>query len=253
MKKLSVFVFTICSMVVFGQKVSDYKYISIPDKFPSFKQDNDFGLGDFLAKALKGKKYVTLQGDKDQWPSESKGDNSCNTLKADILDDSSFLRNKVVLQFKDCHDKVLQSIKASSTIKDYKEGFQDALRQTIVNVPVSNPVAIVNHVEEVKAEPVSTASSPVENTPVSTENTAKKYSNGKLNLQKVQIDGSQFILVGSESSVPYATFKATTKKDVFRVKLENGSSTIGYFENGNIVIEIPQSNGEYAKEVFSGK
>lgn len=241
-------------MIVFGQKVSDYKYISIPDKFPSFKQDNDFGLDDFLAKALKGKKYVTLQGDKDLWPAESKGDNACNTLKADILDDSSFLRNKVILQFKDCHDKVLQSIKAGSTIKDYKEGFQDALRQTIVNVPVSNPVAIVtNPVEEVKAEPVATTSSPVESTPVSTENTAKKYSNGKLNLQKVQIDSNQFILVGSESSVPYATFKATTKKDVFRVKLENGSSTIGYFENGNIVIEIPQSSGDYAKEVFSGK
>jgi hypothetical protein len=40
------------------------------------------------------------------------------------------------------------------------------------------------------------------------------------------------------------------KFDVYRVTLENGTSTLGYTENGNLVIEIPTNDGNYKKEVF---
>jgi len=53
--------------------------------------------------------------------------------------------------------------------------------------------------------------------------------------------------------VPFAVFKNSSKKDVFIVKLADGNSTVGYFENGSIVIDIPQSDGRYTKEVFTGK
>jgi hypothetical protein len=35
--------------------------------------------------------------------------------------------------------------------------------------------------------------------------------------------------------------------------MQNGDATLGYYENGNIIIEIPQPNGEYTKEIFSKK
>lgn len=236
-------------MLTFGQKVSDYKYISIPEKFTTFKENFDLDM--VLSKTLKSKKYVVLQGNKDQWPAEAK-DNSCNVLNADVIDDSGFLRNKVILQFKDCNSKVVLASKGASNIKDYKEGFQDALKQTFINVPVSFPTIITTQAETQSSEQVK--ETPVkENVSVSTGSTASKYSNGKINLQKVQIDNNQFILVRSDSSVPYATFKETTKRDVFRVKFENGDTTIGYYENGNIVIEVPSANGGYSKDVFSGK
>jgi hypothetical protein len=71
-----------------------------------------------------------------------------------------------------------------------------------------------------------------------------------VSFQKIQISKDQFILVSSSSSVPFATFKNTTKSDVYRVTLENGISTLGYTENGNLVIEIPINDGNYKKEVF---
>jgi hypothetical protein len=43
---------------------------------------------------------------------------------ADIINDSGFLRNKVLVQFKDCNDKVVSSAKGASNIKEYKEGYQ---------------------------------------------------------------------------------------------------------------------------------
>ncbi|SHL48588.1 hypothetical protein [Chryseobacterium polytrichastri] len=246
MKKLSILILTICSIISFGQKVSDYKYVSIPEKFQTFK--NSFNLETFLAKGLKGKKYVILQGDKLQWPSELMG-NSCSIINADVINDKTMLRNRVIIQFKDCNDKVILESKGSSTIKEFEEGFQDALMQALVTVPISNPVAIVakNETTTSTNNISSTVSSQV------VESNGAKYSNGKLDVQKVQIDNNHFILVKPNSSIPFATFKATTKRDVFRVKLENGDLTIGYFENGNIIIEIPQTNGEYAKETFSGK
>lgn len=260
MKRIPIIISTFCLTMIYGQKVSDYQYVSVPEKFTSFK--GDYGLEVFLKKSLKGKKYVIIPGDKRDWPSEIK-DNPCSVVSADVLNDSGLLRNKVLLQFKDCNDKILLSSKGSSKIKSFVEGYTDALQQSLIVVPISNPVDMVNVVaqpttvnevkEVVASTSVSTASSASATTVSSAEKKAERYSNGKLDLQKIQIDQTQFILADSNSSVPFATFKATAKKDVFRVKLANGDSTIGYFEGKNIIIELPQANGEYSKEVFSGK
>lgn len=249
MKKLSTIIFAACSIFAFGQKVSDYKYITVPSKFATFKED--FGLSELLAKTLRSKNYTVIPSDKLQWPAEAQG-NPCNVLSADILNDSGLLRNKVLLQFKDCNDKVVSSIKGASNIKEFKEGFQDALKQTYVSISPANP-SNRQPIAQTKVQETNASAQPIANVSASSENSAVRFSNGKTDLQKIQIDNSQFILVNSNSSSPFATFKATTKADVFRVKLQNGESTLGYYENGNIVIEIPQSNGEYSKEIFSKK
>lgn len=237
-------------MAAFGQKVSDYKYISLPSKFTTFKED--FGLGELLTKTLRSKNYTVISADKLQWPSDAK-DNPCSVAAGDIINDSGFLRNKVLVQFKDCNDKVITSVKGASNIKEYKEGYQDALKQTYVSISPASPVTQAQQPIRTQeaVEPVSDEAAVI--TPATADAGAMKYSNGKTDFQKVQIDNSQFILVGANSSSPFATFKATTKNDTFRVKLQNGNSTMGYYENGNIVIEIPQANGEYTREIFLKK
>lgn len=250
MKKISVLASFFLVTALFGQKVSDYKYISVPEKFKDFDKE-PYGLEALLVKGLTNKKYTVVNGLVD-WPSEAK-DNPCSVLYANVLDNSSFLKNKVLIEVKDCNEKVLFSSKGSSSIKEYKEGFQDALKQAVVAVPVSYPVETV---QTVKKESVSNQSVNKTDEPLSSsvsESNSGKYTNGKLNLQKIQVDPNQFILADSGSSVPFAVFKTSSKKEVFRVKLADGTYTIGYFENGNIVIDIPQSNGEFAKEVFSSK
>lgn len=233
-------------MMAFGQRVSDYKYVFVPEKFLTFK--NSYNLENLLSKALNGKKYVVVRGDRSKWPTELIT-NSCNVINADVLNDKSLLRNRVILQFKDCNDKVILESKGSSIIKEFEEGFSDALKQALIKIPVSNPVEnnLPVQVQNTTKNDLS------DNISISSEVGTGKYSNGKLEVQKVQIDNDQFILVRPNSSVPYATFKTTTKRDVFRVKLESGDSTIGYFEDGNIIVEIPQTNGEYSKEIFSKK
>ncbi|MCW3170418.1 hypothetical protein OMO38_17970 [Chryseobacterium sp. 09-1422] len=250
MKKVSTLIAAVCFTISYAQKVSDYKYIALPEKFSGFKSEQ-YKLDVLLSKTLKQKQYVVVSRSRSQWTAEANS-NPCSVLNADVINDSGFLRNKIVLEFKDCNGKVVASQKGSTSIKEFEEGYQDALKQALVTVPVSSPKAMAVRAEAVvqevqPSEPVrEVALETVANSP----SQSGKYSNGKVSLQKVQIDDSQFILVESNGSVPFATFKSTSKKDTFKVKLKSGESTIGYYENANIVIEMPKGNDDYSKEVF---
>lgn len=242
MKKLTLIILIAAFSVVSAQKLSDYEYVYVPKELE--KKINNYKLDQLLVKNLNSKKYKTLQDKPEDWPTDLQL-NKCHVVNANILDDSSFLKNKIKLQFKDCNEKLLLELKGSSNEKDYELGYSDALKQTLQSIPVSNP-------NETKA--ISNTTSPT----TSTANTiysskSEIYSNNSLTFQKINIGAGQFILANTNSSVPYATLKESTKLGVYHVKLENGSSTIAYIENGNIVIEIPQSNDSYKKEVFQKK
>jgi len=246
MKKVSTLLLAVCSTMIFAQKVSDYKYVAVPEKFETFKED--YGLKDFFTKALKGKKYIVLPVIKDNWPPEAKS-NFCNVINADVINDKSLFKNKVILQFKDCNNNMILDSKGGSKIKEFEEGLQDALREALIKVSISNPVALLP-ATTTNAITQNSSSEPVRSTATPE---SSNFSNGKLDLQKIQIDPSQFILAKSGSSVPFAVFKSTSKDSVFIVKLADGNATIGYFENGNIVIDIPQADGKYTKEIFIAK
>lgn len=248
MKKLSLAILTAGFTMTFAQKVSDYKYIVVPNSFESFKKQN-YGLSNALAKSLKAKQYIVISDNRGEWSSEANS-NPCHILNADIKNDSSFLRNKILVEFKDCNNKVIASQKGSSSIKEFEEGFQDALKQALMLFPAANPKEIKTENLAQELQKTSVNEVAVQKTETTAEKTVK-YSNGKIVLQKIQLEDNQFILVENNNSIPFATFKATTRKDSFKVKLRSGENTFGYLENGNVIIEIPKGNDEYSKEVFS--
>lgn len=233
---------------IFAQKVSDYQYIMLADKFEGFK-DNNYGLDKALIKSLNTKKYVVLPTNRNEWPAAA-AQNQCNILLADVVNDSGMLRNKVIVKFTDCNNKVIATQKGASSIKDFEAGFQDALKQAMTAVPASNPVpnSIPLPPAENHAPAVMTKEIVIEDTKAVSG--AETYTNQGIKFQKVKLSAEQFILT-DQSSSPFATFTATTKKDVYRVKFRNGESSIAYFENGNLIIEMPLSGESYLKQVFS--
>ncbi|KMQ71602.1 hypothetical protein [Chryseobacterium koreense] len=244
--KLSfIFLFAILS----GQNISDYQYIFIPKEFANAKA-NKYGLSDLLAKKLKSKKYVILTD-----PIQT----SCESLHAEIVDTGNFLTNKVRVDFKDCQNKTIATFDGKSNLKELEEGMQNALENAMKGINVSNPVT---HASSQMTEPTETVSKNENANPkpktetqngIAAQNNAEVYTNGTLTLNKIKLSENQFILANPNQSVPYAVFSATSKKDVYRVQLENGTATFGYFENGNIVIETPNSDGSFGKQVFSRK
>lgn len=235
MKKTAIFILMLSSLAAFAQKLSDYKYVSLPAKLETFKED--FGLRDLLAKTLQSKNYIVVSPDKLQWPSEA-NDNPCNVLMANIVNDSGLLRNKVVVKFKDCNGKEIQSIKGTSDIKENKEGYQDALKQTLVSILPSNQKTISQETTSEYLEKKIETEKPI------------LYNNNKKVFKKIKVSSERFKLVNSENESLYATFTNSFKKDIFRVEMQNGAKTLGYREGNSLFIEVPLEDGKYQLEEF---
>lgn len=266
MKKLISLSLLLClSITMYGQNISDYEYIYVPTKFSDF-DTNEYNLNTLLKKALQDKKYKVVQQEMTNWPEELR-QNPCKVLNVELNNDSNMFRNRVKLQFTDCQKKVISETKGNSLYKEYDLGFQDALKQSLATIPVCmpNPNNILSKVEgDVKTETpkpinqkeiqeVKKETTAVDvSVPVKSQDAKKveSFSKGNVSYQKINISKDQFILVSTVSSVPYATFKSTAKADVYRVTLESGTSTLGYYENGNLVIEIPTNGGDFKREVF---
>ena len=254
MKKILKLAFIILFTSVYSQNISDYTFVYIAEKTGDFEA-NKYGLATLLSAKLTAKKYVVIAENNDSWPEVAKK-NPCRVLKAELADTSTFLKNKIQVNFKDCSGKTVASFEGKSNIKEFEPGFKDALNTALKTFPVSNPVklAVTNETRKPNiaavAEPVKSTSNQTPNSGAKTENKAQTFSNGTLNLNRIFISDSQFILASPNDSTPYAIFKESTKKEVYRVQLQDGSQTLGYVENGNIVIELPNADGSYRKDVF---
>lgn len=135
MKNLLSFVlFLGFTITVSSQNVSEFKQIYVPVKFNDFKTNNAYNLNKILVSKLSDKRYSVTQQDPEQWPVEF-AQNSCGVLIAEVHDVSSMFRNKVNLEFKDCEGRVVGSYETETRIKEFHEGFQDALLKAIAMVP----------------------------------------------------------------------------------------------------------------------
>ncbi len=249
----------------YGQKVSDYQYIHVPQKFQDF-EPNKYGLNDLLISKLKQKKFIVISDQK-----ENLSQNPCQVLNVEILDASTMFKNKVKIEFKDCNKGSIISLVGGSSIKEFEAGMRDALEQAVKNIPSSNPVEKIEIVQTnetlksnqqielakqgvaVQPETKSVQVVPAPKTVATASQKEELYDNGSVKLNRIFLDNGSFILVSPNSSVPFASFKPATKKDVYRVQLSDGSSTLGYLENGTIVIEMPNSTGDFRKEIFERK
>jgi hypothetical protein len=251
--------------ILFGQKISDYQNIEL--KFKDFK-DNKYGLNDILTTNLVKKNFVVLAEPRENWSAEI-AKNPCDILIAEIVDSSTMFRNKVKIDFKDCNNKTLSSLDGVSMTKEFQPGMQEALRNIIKNIPTSDPTPrpkIATLIEKVTIPtPViileeKTAVIPTQTAILNNPKPAQKlenkteiYSNGKLTLTKIFLQNGEFILAEAGNSLPFAMLKPSTKKEVFHVQLSDGIMTIGYLEEGKIVIDRKSSSGIFVKEIFSQK
>ncbi|WP_300673251.1 hypothetical protein [Soonwooa sp.] len=246
MKKLIATILIGSSTIAFSQNISDYEYIYVPASFE--KKMDKFNLRNVLIQQLTAKKYKVIQED----------NKSCAVLKANLLDDSSFLKNKVKIDFTDCNGKLITEAKGSSDDKDFETGYPEALKNAFLKISMSNPKTTTT-LEEIKGknevavlkeitEPTKTTSLP--NQSVSN---ALSYTNGEQTYQLVKLGQNQFILVSSQSSVPFAKLTESSKAGIFHVALQDNTPTMGYSENGNIIIDIPKSDGTFSKEIFIKK
>lgn len=291
-----VFLFLFCFATAFAQQVPEYKYVHVPKKFADFKTNNQYNLNHILSVKLQDKNYQVIEESRENWPAELYN-NPCQVVNAELEDDSNLFRNRVKLVFKDCQGKVLSTIPASSNIKDFHQGFQDALLQTIALVPASvskgerieyqslQAQANENSSDKKTESKPQVTTTPQSTVQVATSQVAKvteerntelpvqaqtktvtvtnnqtvsavansaveKYKNGDTVYTKVNLSPGYFIFTSPNSSTPYATFRETTRKGIYRVELANKTVTTGYDDNQKITVEIPQEDGQLKAQEF---
>ena len=131
MKNIILVLFLIMSNIfVFGQekKVNNYKFIVVPDKFDFLNQRDKYKTSS-LTKFLLKKNGFTVVLNSEQYPKDLT-DNPCSGLKALVLDKSSVFKVKVVIELRDCSNRLLYtSEEGVSRLKEFKKGFQEAIRK----------------------------------------------------------------------------------------------------------------------------
>ncbi|QOR73678.1 hypothetical protein IMZ16_09215 [Cruoricaptor ignavus] len=230
---------------LFSAQIQDYKYIAVPSEMKDFRK-NDYGLPKILKQKLNAKNYAVLEGKQQEWPAEAQ--NNCNVLSAEIANSSSLLKNKITVNFSDCNGRQIASFTGASNDKDYDTGYPDALNKALANLPESKPV----QKDFAKTEAPTIAETPAKTEPNSTTNSkAEIYSNGTISLSRINLNSKQFILSNASSSVPFATFTQSGKREVYHCKLENGNFALGYFDGNDLIIEIPTNDGNFARTVYT--
>ena len=112
--------------------INNYKYVVVPERFSFLKQDDQYSLNS-LTKGLLEDKGFTVYFD-NELPSEV-ANNKCQTLKADVLENSGMFTTNLTLLLKDCQGNILfKSKEGKSREKEYGLAYRMALRDAFTSL-----------------------------------------------------------------------------------------------------------------------
>jgi hypothetical protein len=136
MKNILLLFFLIASnYATFGQEknLNNYEFIIVPERFDFLSQDDQYQTSSLTKFLLEKNGFVVLL-DSEAYPRALK-DNPCKGATAVVVDKSSLFKTKVIIELRDCFNKLIYTSAAGgSKLKDYKKGFQEAIRKAHANM-----------------------------------------------------------------------------------------------------------------------
>ncbi|MGB7843849.1 MAG: hypothetical protein WBL21_13720 [Salinimicrobium sp.] len=107
-----------------AQNLNNYKYVRVPDMFDFQKDENKYRLNELLAFLLEKEDFEALY--KESIPAAV---SNCDILDANVHNESNLFRTKLYITLTDCNEQVVFTSETGvSRQKEYKAGFQEALR-----------------------------------------------------------------------------------------------------------------------------
>lgn len=258
-KKIAFSLLLILAMSAYSQnkEINNYKYIIVKEKFDFLKKPDQYQTSS-LTKFLLQKKGFTVFLSNDTFPKDL-FQNRCLALTAYVTDDSSLFLVKSKIELEDCYGKLVYSSKVGkSKDKDYKKGYQEAIRnayKTMSDIEYQftseKEVVIIN--QDVKTD----VTLPLKNNTIAKvipeikeSNPVKKVvstviTKPSINVETLyaQVKTNGFQLVNTTPAILFQVLK-TNVKDVFIIKGKDGiiykSKNIWvaeYYENNKLVIK----------------
>lgn len=131
MKKILVILLLINLSFSYSQNsLSDYSYITIPEKYNFLKENDQYDLNS-LTKFLFNK-YGFHAFFENEIPEHL---SRCEGLKADVKDNSGFIYTKFQIVIYDCKgNEIFKSKEGKSKLKDYRGAYHQALREAFKDI-----------------------------------------------------------------------------------------------------------------------
>ncbi|MEN8966361.1 MAG: hypothetical protein ABF250_10270 [Polaribacter sp.] len=250
MKNKIVFVILVLiSLITVAQekKVSNFTYIIVPTKFDFLKEVDQYQTSS-LTKFLLKKNDFTALLDSEEFPEDLKN-NRCKALTASLTDTSSFLKIKLKLELKDCFGKVLFASEGESKKKEFKKGYQEAIRNAhkLMEDITYTPLSKKEQIKETKIKWVDTPVNTVIKKEVLQEDLSLKKVVKKPEPTDVVLYAQQkksgFQLINLKPEVVFIILH-TNIKDVYVIKDKNGllykketKWVAEYYENDQLVMK----------------
>jgi len=151
--KILMLTFFLISLFSYSQnEINGYKYIIVPKKFDFQKGEDKYQLNS-LTKFLFNKEGFMTLFESDKTPQDMY-DNPCLGLKANVKDLSNMFSTKVIIELSDCRSAVVfTSIEGKSKVKDFKRGYQEAIRKAFESVKKLDYKYDTSLVSSIKMEP----------------------------------------------------------------------------------------------------
>lgn len=131
MKKISLIIVLLVSFFSFSQE--KYEYVIVPSKFDFLKEADQYNLNS-LMKSFFETEGFTVYYDTDELP-EYLANNRCKAFFVDAIESNKLFTTNVVVQIKDCQNKVLlESFKGSSREKSLKVAYNEVFRFALTSL-----------------------------------------------------------------------------------------------------------------------
>lgn len=228
-----------------------YEYVIVPMQFDFQDKPNEYQLN-ILSRVLLKEEGFKVYMDKEERPLEFRG-NTCEPLFLEVEDTSGFLNISLVVRLKDCYDTILfESEEASTKIKDFKEGYQKALKQAFLflsdqNYHYDSTSEKVDNRSDLSSNKVSTSSNTREMYP-----DKKIYKFGGDTYWLIKKGDKNYTLLSNDGKENYADLENADKGTfIFNSKTINGAA---FFDvDGNLIIEYRDEDLEEIQSIIFKK
>ncbi|MBJ2175032.1 hypothetical protein JBL43_12340 [Aureibaculum sp. A20] len=242
LSSLFIIVAIFISNTIIGQSLDDYKYVIIPAKYDFQKTDDQYQLNS-LTKFLFEKEGFITQFDNLEMSSEI-AKNPCDVLTARVNNTSNMFTTKMVIELINCkNQKVLITEEGKSKEKEYKKGYQEALRQAFESITAQN----YNHANADKSQ-TSIAKSEIENA----KNAAMEAAADAVEEAVQEVE----IIESTEVEIPEEIQVAEVEEEIVEIEetLMETTSTSGFINNfkdldqKGSLLGMPTAKKLYAQE-----
>ena len=235
MKYLLVLLISLMSYTgIQSQNLNAYEHVIVPMRFDFQNEPNEHQLNILSRVLLKDAGFKVFMDTEDR-PLKYRG-NSCLPLFFDVIDESGFLNIKVRFILKDCYDRILFESEIGATkIKDFKEGFQAALREAFISLREENYSYNSSLSKEAGSESTAVSTVTKATSPEDLYPDKKIYKFGGESFWLIE-EAKNYKILSNNGRINYGQLEAADRGSfIFKSATINGAA---YFDaDGNLIVE----------------